>query len=99
MLRDAHLAFQEKIGPTLLQTKCLSLISRKNDEFHIGLLAQILDRRLEEFIALGIMIVSFTRRRTEDHHQILLLKAELRFDTGIRNKSRKVDVFLDTWVF
>src|SRR2546428_301800 len=64
-----------------------------------GLLAQNLDRCLEEFITLGIMIVSFTRRRTEGYHQILLLKSELRPDTGVRSKSRNIDVFLDTRVF
>src|SRR5437016_13237891 len=95
MLRDAHLAIREKIGPPLLQTNCLFLISRQRDKLDIGLLAQELDRGLEEFVTLGIMIVSFTRRRTESHHQILLLKSELRPDTRIRNKSRNIDVYLN----
>ena len=73
MLRDAHLATSEKIRPTLFQTNCLLLVSRQRDELHTGLLAQKLDRCGEEFIALGIMVVGFTRRGTEGHHQILLL--------------------------
>src|SRR5437867_1256312 len=99
MLRDAHLSLQEKLGPALLQKNCLFLISRQRDKFHVWLLAQKLDRCLEEFITLGIMIVSFTRRRSNGHHHILFLKSELRPDTGVRNKSRNIDVFLDTRVF
>src|SRR5712692_10492418 len=95
MLRDAHLALREKIGPPLLQTNCLFLISRQRDKLDIGLLAQELDRGLEEFVTLGIMIVSFIRRRTKGHHQILLPKSESRPDAGVRNKSRAIDVFLD----
>src|SRR5262249_32953990 len=51
------------------------------------------------FITLGIVIVGFTRRRTQGCHHVRLTKAELRSDTRVRNKAGKIHVLFDTGIF
>src|SRR2546427_10314301 len=50
--------------------------------------AKELDHSLQEFIARGIMIVSFVRGRTHRDHEILILKSKLMPETRVWHESR-----------
>ena len=99
LLGDAYLPIREQAGPMILQMNRLLLISRKHDDLHLVPLAEKLDRRLEKFITLRPMIVGFGSRRAYGHNQIIVTQSQLRPYTGVGNKSRYINIFLNARIF
>src|SRR5260370_38862321 len=97
--RDENPPGWERRGHKAFPVLRLLIIAGEVHELHAGVLAGKLNSRLKEFVTPGVVVVRLASGGTDNCHEVLLLKPELRPDAGVRDKSWNIDIFFDARVF